>query len=774
MNKLIVAGMEFFDDEMKVTDLHLEYSPTGEELVVGSMSFKLTTKDPTKLALIKSIKYGDRVDLYRSSNVPRWHEFLTSDAGQLEVIIPNTTAYENFAVRRVSPTWYWAATFFMKEPKMDKSSKYAYNIDAFDIFGLLESVQFPGRFIPASETYTTGQILADIFSLVPNIPYTIDADVSTLANVKGFLPRQNARETLKNILFAYGISVKNTPNRNKPQFHAYLNGSYTAKEVDDGTYVGGSVQKVDTASRITVYEHSFVPDKRAEYAAVFDNASEVNPATNKTIYFDEPMLGYPFYVTDANGTIIYQVNENGVVTIDDGTWSRSSVDYLSWVISGKGVVYAIPYKHIETPIVWNNPTPSTESNEIEVKDNYIINQLNSTYVMDRLQKYYNGASLKESSFVCKDNDVQLPGNLINFTDAFGDASTGYIKEGDYTPSAIMKADSTVVTDWTPGPFGANITLCRVFDINDDGKTIAFLPNYFAGSVTFVLIGGGTGGTGGNGGDGGNGAGKQVLATGGLGGAAGVGGSAGKVYQVTIANPNPLTVTFHIGRGGAGGSGGAGGTGGAGGDPHGTTGTAGGIGSAGSAGTDTIINIGTQYSSASGSVPTNGYQNPVTGDILALPGEDGYYRGGDGGAGGYGSDPSNVVNGSDGEDVGDYNGGLGGRTIAVVGTLYRNCGGGGGGGGAAYSNPGEDGEDGVALITGDKGGKGGNGNTYAASPGLPGPYGSGGIGGSGGGGGGGGGATYENEIGGGAGGDGGIGGLGKTGADGCVLMFYKLA
>ena len=750
MNKIYFKNCTFYDDEMRIEDLHIEDSLTRETFGASTITIRINTKDPVKMAALQSAQYGDYIDFYRSGNGD--YEAYQVTEGDFYVRVSEEIQLgEKFLVQPYTTEWKWVDRFFLDAPANINSSLNAFRLTGYNFIGLWINKAWDSWFF----TQAAGETVAGALTMLGQNGYPVSVNASAITGmpvITGFLPRMSRRDAAQKIMFAYGISVR--PERiNNSEMRAsfYLNTGSTLKQIGD-EYIGGERKEITNVSKITLYEHTYIADTSIQTEAVADNTASTATGL-ETIFFDEPVISNPFYVKDENGNIVYEEDADGNVVIDTGVWSRGSVNPAWWDVVGKGVIYAKKYTHVETPVSWTNPDYTGIANEIVVKDNYLINPLNSANILERLKRYYCGASELKNSFVMNDADLELPGDKVSLIDAFKVQRTAFIEESDITPSGIIKSVSKLIADWIPGPFGS--TYNHVDIITEDN------PSYTppAGKIMVVLIGGGQGGQGGQGG--GNGTGGDYAGNNGTfgnGGRPGVGGNGGNILVVTIDNPSG-TYPITIGRGGA----------------KGVGGTAGQDGTLGTAGEATTFG---SYSSASGSPSDTGYQNLLSTDSYALPGLTGKAYGKNGGA--------VMQQGGDfyyaADDVSNSGGMYGvNRERDAFGDHAEAHG--SGGGGAAYGNDGGDGTSGVITDAetsyGDrglesKGGDGGDGAdaTNETDAGQTAP-GCGGRGGSGGGGAGAGGGVIGNpdltNVPG-VGGVGGRGGDGTPGNDGCIFVY----
>lgn len=604
--------------------------------------------------------------------------------------------------------------------------------------------------------------------------YTVDADVTELNDtVSGWLPYGNCADNLLHVLFATGWVMTPAPG----SVRAYIlttPGKQSATISNSNTNTGrrriydqDGITRLDNAETVRLVEHSFFASPADIEKTLFDNSSDTSAANNAIIVFSEPCHGDP--------------DTGEFITTGTLTVAESGDNYA--IVSGNGTLTGYAYSHSQRQIEADTNVINN-GKVVSVENETLVSFTNSKNVLERLVNNQNAYQLSRVKFrpipLGTTYYFNQVGDRLTYRDASNTTRTGYINSIDYVMSGYPSINADVLLGFTPGPYGMSVNTYVMFE--GAGGYSWTVPTGVT-EITAVLIGGGEGGTGGNGGNqGGDGigvtglVGDNPVATGGVGGnggTGGTGGNGGKIYTVPIIVTPGATVSINIGSGGIGGDGGA---------------RNGGAGDPGTLGGDTEIVIGgTTYSSASGSVLSTGYSNPLTGETFGVGGGNG----GNGGKGGGAnqsnkSQPGGFGSGDNGEDVYEiYNGDTDHRTY------YRLYGYGGGGGGGTYSGGGvaTNGGDGDVRINtqavqmfrayGGDGGVGADGDTATLINTNAGCGGEGGEGGGGGGGGGGakvvwgtGDWTSECYIEPGTGSRGGSGGGGSNGADGGVIIYYR--
>lgn len=541
-----------------------------------------------------------------------------------------------------------------------------------------------------------GDIIDDIMS-GSGIAYTVTQEVREVA-AYGRLPRDNRRTNLGRVLVATGATLtEDTAGR---MVVSYLGAGNVQNIPQRVIYLNtGSVEYRHPATAVQVTEHAFYQLADDEQKTLFDNTAEITTAVPQTVIFEEPC-----YNLTTTGTLaIVESNENFAI------------------VEGNGTLVGTVYTHTRRVITESTGVVAAE-NVLTLEDNELVGIHNSDYVAKRMANYYKLAIGVQ--FEAHDESGALqPGTKLNIVDPFGVSRVGWLEKKTFNLGNKTRAQMDIAIDWQPGPWGSTFDEYELITEDDPAWEVP------AGVTTVRVILG----QGGQGGGGGYDGGASDCDDGGDGGWAGEAGNAGKVYVVDVPVTAGQTFAITIGAAGTGGA------------PN-VTGTEGGESTFGS------------YSSASGTIPENGFLNQFLGETYALAGIDGIA----GGKGGGTSSQEFVY----GESVtADGQTWTGGRSVPPT-NRYNGA----GGGGAAYGNNGANASN-EAL--------GGAGADATDRPNLPTPgLGCGGIGGNGGGGGGKAGAQWSSNLqtwicwGNYA--RGGNGTAGHDGGQGWCLLLYKRA
>lgn len=589
-------------------------------------------------------------------------------------------------------------------------------------------------------------------------------------------PHSSARDNLSQVLFALGASVRADANGVLRVFRLWSGTSGAAPE--NRIYQGAGVEYGNPVSSVLVSEHQYIASESDEETLYEGTALE-----GDHIFFQEPM-----YDLKATGFSILSSGANYAV-----------------LSQGDGVLTGRRYRHSVRGISVSVAHGAAE-NVVSVKDATLLSLSNARFVAERLSNYYQFRETIKCGVVLKQ---QACGDIVQVYHPYNRASIDGCVEGmDINVSRVLRADMRILSGYLPPEFTNPGFYNRREVITVSGQIQ--IPEGTA-FMRAVLIGGGYGGihghTGASGQKGGNASisgtrGDMIGENGapGKGGSGGDGGSPGNVLIVDIEHP-PATLYAYIGEGGKAQI-----------SP----------GFPPTSAEETFLidadGITPLYSTEDGKTLENGYRDPITGDLYALPGNDGV-KGGDGGeagsiriipSGGAFDDSTEPVPGADGENFGEYRGGSGNKNYRHLRTSSESEYGAtsraavfqlpAGGGGAAFGAIGKDAgsveiedddlvdpppsPDGSpayphAWGTGGAGADAKSPEHREIAPGC------GGDGGNGGGGGGAGGSAYigirssgwgppgisesQNGM---PGGVGGKGSRGTNGSNGCIILYFS--
>lgn len=609
------------------------------------------------------------------------------------------------------------ASFYLQD--IERISRNQYSIHAVSFSGVLDNQTHYGGIY-------TGQTVGEV---VPQICGSIPVYVANnVAKIKlyGWLPIASRRENLAQVLFAISATVSDDDTG-----AVWIQGLEPEKKRDvteDETEESASVEYASPDVDVIVLEHQYTEGQ--EEITLFEGTT----TAGDIITFSEPC-----HSLVASGFTITEQGANYAI-----------------VSSGSGKLTGKKYVH-STREVKGKRTQARDAGQneskIRVEEATLVSLVNSRAVADRLADYYACAEriIADVSYQADDaGDV-----LSQYHPYDGNMVQTCIESLDITLSGKLLAKMTSLVGYIP-PDITQIEYYDTFEILTGIGT--WTPPKGAKNARAVLVGGGTGGQSGTNGK----HGEQVnqpsytqartskYQLGGDPGKGGLPGTPGKIFQTELKITPGVGISYTCGAAGPGGTNGGGDT-----PTDGKPGTATTFG---------------EYTSESGSVPENGFQNPLNQTTYANkgnPGEDGA-KGGDGGYFDLNDGDEVFIHGQDGQDIGNAKGGSGGQGYWGSG---RSAYAGGGGGGAAHNKNGGSGKSHTDKGTGGDG----------ASPEKPKKpnYGSAGHGGHGGGGPGGTGGwisdgspddtpserTNLGAV--------GVGSDGGDAGDGCVIVFYSL-
>lgn len=636
---------------------------------------------------------------------------------------------------------------------VQRTGKFTYEILANNAVALLEQSDHMGGIY-------TGQTVEEVVADICSIPYIVK---SALAGAKlyGWLPIAPRRANLAQVLFVIGAVAKVDQN-GVLRIESLWSGTSNAV-APDRVFWGDKVKYESVVTEVSVLEHQYV--KGAEETTLFEGTAQSG---------DRIIFGEPMHTLTASGLSILERGDNYAV-----------------LSAGSGTLTGKKYIHT-TRAVRKEVAAADAANVVEVKNATLVSLVNSVAVVERLAAYY-------ACVQTMDNDVvhqrERAGDVTTFEHPYGGDSFGTVKSVAVSlgNQGAVASEKTVIGYRPPEAEDVEYFDYRVL-LTGSGT---WTPPEGVDTVTAVLVGAGDGGGAGN--EGGtvpipesssstdtqftdhtdyyNGI-EDSAVSHSEGGAPGTPGAGGKVNVVTLAVSSSSAVSYSCGVGGLG-------------EVFG--------GASAKAGGSTTFG---SQTSANGASSDAGYADVFTGEILAAKGKSGIPGGPGAGMqenedGTYSEfvPPAIVVDG-----VSYYPGSRGASKEVSDGSYNEDYGShlavasGGFGGGAAYKANGHDGEAGSVSISGDPPRRA---TAYAGLPGkgadaLPPPketvYGKGGTSGNGGGGAGQFGyPTYaRNRVGknatkgydpigkaNGSAAAAGKGSDGGQGADGCIILYYRV-
>ena len=385
------------------------------------------------------------------------------------------------------------------------------------MYGSDASVRRP-VFVP--EYGFNNNIDTETTDLLNSISY--DAGVADY-HIFGWIPAGTKREALQQLLFASSANLIKD-EYGKPVF-TWLNYRGLATTIENGrNYIGGSWDYSEKANEVDITEHTFLYDEEENQVTLFDNTEDFDAASGLLLIFSQAPVNVSTLVT--TGTLrLLVVNPNCAV------------------ISGRGTLSGIPYKHIEN-IVHKKSDTGVPGKTVSVSSATLVSQKNSETVLDRLFEYF---TKKESFTKSIVHNGERCGTKYRLTNPFNETSEGIMTQMNFNVSGIVKADCEFVTNFAPQ--GADreyehstlLTGSGTFTV-PDGVT----------KMKIVLIGGGSGGESGLAGENGKRSNEEGYDSAPRrGGSAGAPGAGGKIATYVITNPD-ASYSYFCGEGGEGG------------------------------------------------------------------------------------------------------------------------------------------------------------------------------------------------------------------------------
>lgn len=639
-NQLVYNGVTFNDAYIVGGNIIRSKSPITDELSYDELDIRVTNE-------LKKVVDDQLYDSESSELTDSTNENLYARM-EVDPILP--------FVRGTAGDLYHNNTFIGKFyiESVDRINRNVFELHFVSALGILDRRIYKGD---VYNTKPAKEIIADIFDATlasedtdyeyytGDIPFYIAKNVGNLP-MTGWLPyNESSRISLQQILFALGASALKTSDGTLK--FAFWQPTEAITIDDDRLYIGGKVNYKSKATRVVVIEHEFritSLDKQVEL--FYSNSVTVE---HKTIVFNKPM---------------HTFSTTGSLTIDTvGGTQQCGANYA--VVSGSGKLLGYEYTHNQTTFTKETGIVGDDKT-VNVSNAYLVSALNSYNVAERVAAYYGYADEVVYDFVVE-GDV-LTGDRVKFTDPFGEEITAYLSSEDITISSALKATAKFITNWQPNHVGNTF---NNYTILSEGTTWE-VPQSLQGKPARVIVFGGfEGGRGGYNGAAGeqkshwdkitDSDGTYVPAS--AGGNGGNGGNGGTTVHMNIMNIQSLAATYNytLGNGGNGGSS---------------------NGGAGSLGADSTFENITTNPSSGGVVNTEGYANPITGEIYGGRAESGT-KGGKGGASGrngYGNGAYIIGTAERGENVGTHNGGnVGGQFVVIIqGTEYHSSPSGGGG------------------------------------------------------------------------------------------------
>lgn len=475
-----------------------------------------------------------------------------------------------------------------------------YTISATSAIGMLiEGLHYGGIY--------NGETVAEILpGICGSVPYEVKSSLQNIA-LYGWLPVASPRDNLSQVLFAIGATVKTDLN-GILRIEGLWDG-VSGSVGEDALYRGQDVEYAAKVTRVVVTEHQYT--EGTEEMELFNGTSQAGDI----ITFSEPM---------------HNLSATGFTITESG----SNYAILS---AGTGVLTGQKYIH-NTRQVSRDVAQANTENVVSVEDATLVSLVNSVAVAERLVNYYQCRETISGDVLL---DRQSPGDVVSTYHPYDHLGVQSCLESlDINVSGNLRANAVHLVGFTPIPVTGSGYITERAVLTGSGNWQ--VPD----GVTYV---------------------RYILFSGAQGGKAGLAGetSSGSMthtWQHISTISGEVTsqgrATLWGGPGGKGGEGGAGGNGSKimDGEQNVTPGQiipyscgVGGLGADyssdgvldGAEGTATTFG---DASSDNGSIPPEeGWTDPVTGEIFAVPGLSGI-AGGDGAGGieGY-TIPNNAEN-----------------------------------------------------------------------------------------------------------------------------------
>lgn len=589
LNSVISGDMGFSDNKIKGGKIYFENSIVFDELSTDTFeaSIDFSEEVGTIFAPREADVFSDAADKVFTVR-PYFH-----------VMIADPAQYKYGRRVEYHRNGELFAAFYMESLK--RISQYYYSISCVSSVGLLDTFQHYGGLY-------TGQKFEEVVNgIIKNaVPYTVAANVKNLP-VYGWLPVATARDNLRQLLFATGVSVRKNNDGNIS--FELLNSSVPFDIADNRIMLGGSVDFPAAASEAVVVEHSFFSTSLDETVTLYEGPVMASTFTAPSgvkrtgilVTFNEPAYGFAVV-----GSTILESGVNYAVLSPGG----------SATLTGKK--YTHTTREVQKTISASDNIMVGDQNVARVENATLVTVLNSEAVVDRVASYYSSKRSVKSKILV---ESERPGDAVSFQNPFRGADSGLIASMDITISGTLLADSEVIAGYTPVSGGAYenralLTGNGTFTV-PAGKT----------KIHVILIGGAYGGYSGLKGKSSSGTSRKnttlpggtmaylPVGKGGDGGEAGEGGQGGAIFQTTVYVTPGQQFSYRCGAGGAGG---VSNKNRASEDDNSAPGSAGGATTFGS------------LSSASGTSSVTGYLDVFTGTIYGQPGDAGVPGGKGGG------------------------------------------------------------------------------------------------------------------------------------------------
>ena len=363
------------------------------------------------------------------------------------------------AVSYRTPVWYTQEypdgttsirKYYWKCLEREQTGPLEFDITAQSDIGILDSVYSNGGLYngeilksvladliggsAASNAETNAIVL---YSSDGIIPYAIDAELAEIP-VHGWLPaksgqkRQSVRDNLHALVLALGLTLRRDAEQNLWFTRLPTSGKNL---LNNKIFQGMSAPLGENVSCVEITEHQFFESANDETVTLFDNTINSDMAENTKILFDKA----PCYDLRVMKRTIVDGKEKLVEDVGNNLLVDNGPNYA--VLNGSGILTGKVYAHT-LRIVSAGTGNNTEGQTATVDNIGVINALNSVNVCRRLYLLYNKA--RTVSMSIKRNG-EKPGDLISFSDIYGDSRSGYLTEMDNSVTSFERSECQVLT-----------------------------------------------------------------------------------------------------------------------------------------------------------------------------------------------------------------------------------------------------------------------------------------------------------------------------------------
>lgn len=476
------------------------------------------------------------------------------------------------------PVFYYVQSIQRVGPEL-------YTISGTSKVGLLEQRSHRGGI------YTGQTVVEVVQDICKPLPVYVK---SSLAGIElyGWLPYakppdRSARDNLAQVLFAIGayLGVDQDGIFRVEPLWTGISSAIPGNRI----YNDASVQYNAAVTSVTVTSHQYQQGAEADRTTLFEGTA----TAGTTVVFDEPMTAL-----QATGFSIQESNANYAV-----------------LTAGSGALTGIPYLHLTndfTRAIADTPV----DNIVTVTDATLVSIANASAVADRMQAYY---ACAKTIFAPVAALTERPGYVVKVFDPYDQQMvTATLASADITLSGTLRAEETLLVGFIP-PSSEDISYEAKREVLTGSGN--FVVPAGVTNITYVLLSGAQGGGAGQQGgtasgskthtyQGGEFNGKITLwgGPGGAGGQGGLGGKGSKIFQGDMSVTPGQIIPYACGLGGLGA------------DYPSTAGAEGGP-----------TTFGDATSNSGGYPQSNGWEDPITGDIYAISGDSGLPGGNGAGA-----------------------------------------------------------------------------------------------------------------------------------------------